>query len=122
MRTTLRYTTLVVGLALVALGAAQEPLRAPTLQERVAALEASVATIETRFGIESARPRDLGIGESGAALAGRVDALERSLERLVGDMRRVEQLADSAAREAAQARRDATAAQQAARDAAMRAR
>jgi hypothetical protein len=84
-------------------------------------LERNVATLETRFGLDSARPPTFG-GETGTALAARVDTLERSLERLVVDLQRVERLADSAAREAAQARRDATAAQQAARDAAMRAR
>ena len=122
MRTTLRYSLAVAALAVVALAAAQEPLRAPTLQERVAELEANVATIETRFGLASARPSDLGIGESALALAARVDTLERSLERLAADVQRIERLADNAAREAAQARRDATSAQQAARDAATRTR
>ena len=122
MRTTLRYSMTVATLAVVALAAAQEPLRAPTLQERVAELEMDVATIETRFGIASTRPSDLGIGESGAALAARVDALERSLERLAADVQRIERLADGAAREAAQAQRDATSAQQTARDAATRTR
>jgi hypothetical protein len=120
MRTTLRHLTTLAALAAAALAAAQEPLRPPpTIPERVTALEQQVATIETRSGVESTRPRDLGIGESGLALAGRVNALERSLARLEGDLRRVEQLADNAARTAAQAQRDA---QQAARDAAIRTR
>jgi hypothetical protein len=78
--TIVRYSMTVAALAAVALAAAQEPLRAPTLQERVAALETAVATIETRFGLESARPGNLGTGESGVALAGRVDALQRSVD------------------------------------------
>ena len=90
MVTIVRYSMTITALAAVALGAAQEPLRAPTLQERVAALETAVATIETRFGLESARPGNLGTGESGQALAGRVDALQRSVERLSGDIQRVE--------------------------------
>ena len=123
MHTTLRRLITLAALAAAALAAAQEPLRAPpTIQERVTTLEQHVAAIETRSGLESARPRDLGNGESGLALAGRVNALERSLARLEGDMRRVEQLADNAARSAAQAQRDAMSAQQAARDAAMRTR
>jgi hypothetical protein len=99
---------------------AQEPLRGPTLQERVAQLERAVATLETRAGLQSARPADLGVGESGVALAARVDALQRSVERLTADIQRVERLADSAARDAAQARREATAAQQSAREAVLR--
>ena len=123
MRPTLRYSTALAALAVVALAAAQEPLRrAPTLQERVTELEATVATLETRFGLDTTRPSNLGTGESGLALAGRVDALERSLEQLARDVMRVERLADNAARDAAQAQREAMAAQQAARDAAMRTR
>jgi hypothetical protein len=122
MRTALRHLTIIAALGLSASATAQEPLRAPTLQDRVADLEASVAVIETRFGVQSARPADLGIGESGLALAGRVDALERALERLAADVQRIERAVDNAARAAAQAQRDATAAQQTARDAAMRSR
>jgi hypothetical protein len=122
MSTLVRYMATLGALGVIALAAAQEPLRAPTLQERVTRLEADLATIETRFGIARSRPSDLGSGESGLALAGRVDALERSLQRLAGDVQRIEQLADNAAREAAQARRDASSAQQSARDAVMRAR
>ena len=123
MATTLRSAAATLAaLALIAFVAAQEPLRAPTLQERVVKLEAELATLQTRFGIESTRPSNLGVGETGVALAGRVDALERSLGRLTSDLQRVERLADTAARAAAQAQRDAMAAQQAARDAAMRVR
>ena len=123
MRTTLRHSLTIAALAVAALAAAQEPPRAPpTLQERVTALEAGVATIETRFGLQSLRPGSLGTGESGVALAARVDSLERSLERLASDLQRVERLAENAARDAMQAQREATSAQQAARDAAMRTR
>jgi hypothetical protein len=122
MRTTVRYSTTMAALAVVTLAAAQEPLRAPTLQERVDMLERQVATIDTRFGLEATRPANLGIGETGVGLASRVDALERSLERLAADVARVQQLADNAARDAQQAQREAMSAQQTARDAAMRAR
>jgi hypothetical protein len=122
MRTTVRYSTTMAALAVVTLAAAQEPLRAPTLQERVDTLERQVATIDTRFGLETTRPANLGIGETGVGLASRVDALERSLERLAADVARVQQLADNAARDAQQAQREAMSAQQTARDAAMRAR
>ncbi len=119
MPTTLRYLTTGAALCVLAMAAAQEPLRAPTLQERVATLEVAVAGIETRFGVQSARPADIG-AESGVALAGRLTALENALDRLTNDLQRVDRLADGAVREAAQARREATAAQQAARDAALR--
>lgn len=122
MRTKLGYVTILAALGLSASAIAQEPLAAPTLQERVADLEASVAVIETRFGVQSARPVDLGNGESGLALAGRVDALERALERLAAEVQRIERVVDNAARDAAQAQREASAAQQVARDAAMRSR
>lgn len=122
MRTTVRYSTTVAALAVVAFAAAQEPLRPPTLQERVDTLERQVATIDTRFGLESTRPANLGIGETGVGLTSRVDALERSLERLAADVARVQQLADNAARDAQQAQREAMSAQQTARDAAMRTR
>ncbi len=121
MRITLRCAAALAALGVLALTNAQEPLRAPTLEERIVALEKGLATIETRFGIQSTRLPDLG-GESAAGLAARVAAVERSVERLATDLQRVDRLADTAARDAAQARRDATAAQQAARDAAMRTR
>jgi hypothetical protein len=122
MRTALGLATTLVALGMVTTAAPQEPLRAPTLQERVVHLEAAVATLETRTGVQSARPADLGIGETALGLAGRVDALERALERLAADVQRIERAVDNAARDAADARREAGAAQQAARDAAMRSR
>jgi hypothetical protein len=121
MRITLRYAAALAALAILALTSAQEPQRARTLEERIVELERGLATIDTRFGIQSARLPDLG-GESGAALAARVDAVERAIERLGNDLQRVDRLADTAARDAAQAQRDATAAQQTARDAALRTR
>jgi hypothetical protein len=119
MHTFLRWSSALAALSALALAAAQAPR--PTMEERVASLESSLATLETRFGLQSARQPDFG-GESGLALAGRVTAVERSLERLAADVQRVERLADTAARDAAAAQREATAAQQTARDAAMRAR
>jgi hypothetical protein len=123
MRYALRYIIALGGAAAVALVAAQEPLRTTrTIQERVTALEANVATIETRLGLESSRPSNLGTGESGVALAGRISALENSVQQLTADVRRIERLAENASREAGQAARAASAAEQAARDAALRTR
>jgi ABC-type branched-subunit amino acid transport system substrate-binding protein len=91
---------------------------APTLAERVAALERQVARLDTRTGIESAiRP---GVTEQGGNLVARIDALERSMVALNTYLDRVQRQADDALRAATQAQRDAQAAQQAARDVAMR--
>jgi len=104
--------------AFCALGVAAAQPPAPSLDERVEALEAELASLDTRF---NARPNGLG-GESGPALAARITELERTIERLANDIQRVERLADSAAREAAQATRAAMTAEQTARDVALRAR
>ncbi len=120
MRTPYALLAILAAGGLLTPSFAQEPLRGPTLQERIAELERTVATLETRAGLQTARPADLGVGESGMALAARVDALQRSVERLTADVQRVERLADSAARNAEQAQRAATAAQQSAREAALR--
>ena len=115
----LRCAAAIAALCALALAAAQPP--APSLDERVATLEAEVASLDTRFALQSTRPNGLG-GESGLTLVARVTELERSIERLANDVQRVERLADSAAREAAQAARTAMSAEQTARDAALRAR
>jgi hypothetical protein len=112
MRTTLRCCGAVAALSLLAFASAQPPPR--TMEERVAALESGLATIETRFGLERGRPPDIG-GESGLALSGRVTALERSIDRLATDVQRIERMADAAARDAASAQRDAQEARQLAR-------
>ncbi len=119
MRKILGSSIALATVSVLAFAAAQP--RPPTTEERVTALESALATLETRFGLESTRQPNLG-GESGLALQGRVTTLERSLERLAVDVQRVERLADNAARDAAAAQRDAMSAQQRARDAAMRAR
>jgi hypothetical protein len=115
---TLRYAATTAALCALALAAAQPPAR--SIDERVAALEADLASLDTRFGLQGARP-DLG-GESGPALAARITELERSIERLANDVQQVERLAESAAREAAQAARAAMTAEQTAREVALRAR
>ena len=119
MRTILVSSIALAALAAVVLAVAQPPPR--TMEERVGSLESALATLETRFGLETSRQPNLG-GETGQALAGRVTALERSLERLTTEVQRVERLADTAARDAASAQRDAMQAQQLAREASLRAR
>jgi len=126
---TMRIGNLAAGTAVAALicltfAAAQPPpqgQRAPTLDERVGALERELASLGTRFELRnSAVPSALG-----GTLEPRVADLERTLDRLAVDLQRVERQADSAFREASDARREAMNASRDARDArdaAMRAR
>ena len=117
MRKILGSSIALVALAVLAVTVAQAPQR--TAEERIDALEMGLATLETRFGLESTREPNLG-GVSGLALEGRVTALERALDRLEMNVQRIERIADTAARDAASAQRDAMTAQQLARDAALR--
>jgi hypothetical protein len=112
MRAVLSFAIVAAGLCVLTLALAQP--RERTIEERVGALESGLASLETRFGVQSTRPDNLG-GGSDLAAALRITALERSLERVEADLQRVRNLAETAAREAADAR-------QAARDAAMRTR
>lgn len=119
MRKLLRPSLALAALAALTFAAAQPPQR--TTEERIAELEAAIATLDTRLALESSRQPTIG-GESGLALQSRVTTLERNVERLTADLQRISRVAEQAARDAASAQRDAMAAQQAARDAAMRAR
>jgi hypothetical protein len=107
MRTALRCFGALAACSLLAIAAAQQP---PTMEERVAALESSLATLQTRFARESTRQPNIG-GDTGIGIESRVTALERSLERVAADVDRVARLADSAARDAANAQRTAEQAQ-----------
>ena len=100
------------------LALAQEPIprRAPTLEERVAALERSLASLDTRLGLERSRAGD-DAGQTELALSGRIQALERTVDRLAADVQRVQRTADDALRAAGAAQRTA---EQAARDARLR--
>ena len=91
---------------------AQQP-RTPTLEERVTALESSLARLDTRLELERTRIGD-NPGQTDLALSQRVQTLERNLERLTTDVQRVQRTAEDAARTASAAQRTA---EQAARDA-----
>jgi len=96
---------------------AQQPV---PLDERVAALERMVATLDTRLDIRTA-PAPAG-ADRDFALTSRIERLEAALDRLTLDLQRVERMADNAMREASDARRSAMNAENAARNAEMRAR
>jgi len=113
MRTTLGYLGALAAVSLLGLAAAQQP---PTMEERVASLESALATLETRFGLQSTRQPNIG-GDTGIGIESRITALERSIERIAADVDRTARLADNAARDAASAQRLA---EQAQRDLAMR--
>jgi hypothetical protein len=107
--------------AVFTLANAQAPQRPLTVEDRVAALERQVATLDTRAGLNStALPG--GANDRDYALTSRIDQLQQAMDRLATDVQRVERLADNAARDASQAQREAMYAQQAARDAANRIR
>jgi hypothetical protein len=82
----------------------------------VAALERSLASLDTRLGLERSRVGD-DAGQTELALSGRIQALERTLDRLAVDLQRVQRTADDALRTADTAQRTA---EQAARDARLR--
>lgn len=112
MRLSTRSFALFAATLLTSWALAQQP-RAPTLEDRVAALESSIATLDTRLELERTRVGD-NPGQTDLALSGRVQTLERNLDRLMTDMQRVERMAEDAARAANAAQRTA---EQAARDA-----
>jgi hypothetical protein len=115
MDTLRRYLVFVAAALSASLALAQEPIRprAPTLEERVTALESSVATLDTRLGLARSRIGD-DAGQTELALSGRIQALERLVDRLSVDLQRVQRTADDALRAADAAQRTA---EQAARDA-----
>lgn len=95
----------------------------PTLEERVAALERGLASLETRFQVSPAAvPGAISSIDTTRNLASQLMDLQREVERLRGDIQRVERKADAAQREAAGAERDALNAERIARDAANRVR
>jgi capsule polysaccharide export protein KpsE/RkpR len=116
MGTLIRSLAFLAAASLVALAPAQQPpdrQRTPTLEERVTALESSLATLDTRLALERSHIGD-DAGQTELALSARVQSLERLVERLTIDMQRVQRVADDAARAANAAQRTA---EQAARDA-----
>lgn len=98
---------------------AQPPQR--SVEERLSTLERQLASLQTQFGVRSTIPREPPESAIRAqAVSGRVDQLERRLEALTADVKRIDQQADAAMREAFQAQRRAMLAEQLARDAASR--
>ena len=117
MSTSARYFTLFATALFASPALAQQPPpRAGTLEERVAALESGVAALDTRLGLARSRVGD-DAGQTELALAGRIQALERMVDRLSVDLQRVQRTADDAVRAADAAQRTA---EQAARDARLR--
>jgi hypothetical protein len=118
MGSLIRFIAVVAAALPGALVLAQEPIRprAATLEERVAALEASLASLDTRSALDRTRIGD-DAGQTEAALAGRIQALERMVDRLAAELQRVQRTADDAVRTAGTAQRTA---EQAARDARLR--
>jgi len=113
MRTFIRGLAFCTAASLVVVALAQQPRGqqpGPTVEERVSALEASLASLDTRLQLERTRVGD-DAGQNELALAGRVQNLERLVERLTIDVQRVQRTADDAARAAGAAQRTAEQAQ-----------
>jgi hypothetical protein len=106
-------TGTAIALATWALAQESSPRRG-TIEERVAALEAGLATLDTRLALQTARPT-AEAGQTDFAIVGRLNALESAVTRLTADLQRVGRVADNAARAADQAQRSAERAEQTAR-------
>jgi hypothetical protein len=115
MRPTTIFAAAAAGALVLLAARAQPPER--TLDERVGALETELEMLAARVaGRGNVAPSPLGTPE--AVFGGRVAQLERTVDRLSGDLQRIERRVDEAVREAATARREAMAAERLARDAA----
>lgn len=107
----------VVALALLISCAAAAQERELTLEERVVRLEVELQDLADRVALRTTVAPAPGITPD-VLLGGRVDNLERAVDRLSVDLQRVERQVDNALREASEARREAMAAERLARDAA----
>jgi hypothetical protein len=124
MTKTLGTTVLLSLLAPAIMSAyAQAPADESSVEARLLLLEQQTASLETRldarttFGAGSLASSDRGLEASR-----RIEALERRIDALSTDLRRIEQQSDAALRQASQAQRDARLAADLARNAASRLR
>jgi len=102
---------------------AQDDGEPPSLEERLAAVERGLASLQTRFEVSPASvPGAVGPSGNSLTLERQLTDLQREIDRLNGSLERVERQADAAQREASQARRDALNAERVAHDAATRVR
>lgn len=89
-------------------GFGQLPTTALTTEERLAALEIQVATLDTRLNTRTTTgASSLGSSDAGLAAQMRIDALEREVDALSRLVRDLGRQVDTARREAAEARREA---------------
>lgn len=91
-----------------------------TLEERVAALERAVASLDTRLDARTVGRSEDVPAPGAAALEQRVAQLERTLAMLRADIDRIARTADTALRTATDAQRTAAIAEREARNAASR--
>lgn len=125
MTTSLRNgsTALAVLFFFASPGLTQPSDGAASVEERLAALESTVAGLDTRLDARTTTGAgSLGNADRGLDVSGRVRELERELAALRADLQRVQRQAEAATREAAEARRSAMAAERLAQQAASRIR
>lgn len=94
---------------------------APTLEERVTAVERAAASLETRLELRTTRNAATG-SDPDAGLGARIAQLERELGTMDSMLRDLERQQSAMLREMSQLRREASEAQRLARDAANRIR
>jgi outer membrane murein-binding lipoprotein Lpp len=103
-----KTTLFALTLGVLATGYGQTSSDSPSVQERLAALEFQIATLDTRLNTRTTvGAASLGSSESGLAAQIRIDALEREIDDLNRAVRDLSRQVDMARREAAEARREA---------------
>jgi hypothetical protein len=110
----------VVIFFLISIGYAQNNDSTLTVEQRLAALEATAAALETRLAARTSfgGAGSLASADRGIEVTTRLTALEQRVDALLSDLRRIERQADTALRQAGAAEREAARATSLARDAA----
>lgn len=102
---------------------AQSPAEEATVESRLLLLEQQTASLETRLGARTTfGAGSLAGSDRGLDASRRIETLERRIDALSTDLRRIQQQSEAALRQANQAQRDATRAADLARTAASRLR
>ena len=92
----------------ISIAYAQNLQETSTLEERVAALEMGLATLDTQFSTRTTvGAGSLGTSDAGLTAQAEIDALQRQVQELGREIGNLRRQVDAATREATAARRDA---------------